>query len=238
MVAGFAGHRGEDGLLAAYLATLEPFTRLGADAVSLLAEHMHERRYQSGAVIFYEGDRGEAVWWVRRGRVKVFRTAPDGREQIMQIWGPGSPFGLVVLLDNGPYPASAQAVDDSTVLMLPVAAVAALEQQIPGLRGLLTGEAGRRLRRVQERAHNLSVRGVAGNIARLLLDMIGSGERVAEGVLVAKGLTHQDLGNMVGASRETVTRVLGDFRRDGAVAATRSGIVITDEEKLQAWLDK
>lgn len=225
-------------MLADFLATLEPFTRLDPDAVSLLAEHIHERRYQGGAFIFHEGDQGDAVWWVRRGRVKVFRTAPDGREQIMQVWGPGSPFGLVVLLDNGPYPASAQAVDECTVLMLPVAAVAALENDIPGLRGLLIGEAGRRLRRIQERTHNLSVRGVAGNIARLLLDMVGTGEPTEQGVLVAQRLTHQDLASMVGASRETVTRMFGDFRRDGAIVPTRTGVIIIDIDKLRAWLDK
>lgn len=221
-----------------FLASLEPFERMARDDLALVAEQTHERRYQSGAVIFHEGDRGEAVWWVRRGRVKVFRTAADGREQIMQVWGPGSPFGLVVLLDSGPYPATAQAVEDCTVLMLPVAAVEALEEHLPGLRGLLTGEAGRRLRRIQERTHNLSVRGVAGNIARLLLDMADSGRQTEDGLLVAAGLTHQDLGSMVGATRETVTRVLGDFRRDGAIASTRSGIVITDRDKLEAWLQK
>lgn len=221
-----------------FLASLKPFASLSPDALRLLSERVHERRYQNGAVIFHEGDPGVAVWWVRRGRVKVFRTAPDGREQIMQIWGPGSPFGLVVLLDSGPYPATAQAVEDCTVVMLPVTAVDALEEQLPGLRGLLTGEAGRRLRRIQDRTHNLSVRGVAGNIAQLLLDMAETGKRTEQGVLVAQGLTHQDLGNMVGATRETVTRVLGDFRRDGAIGASRAGIVIADQAKLEAWLAK
>lgn len=221
-----------------FLRALAPFQRLDKTQLTVLAKRVHERRYQSGAVIFHEGDPGEAVWWVRRGRVKVFRTAPDGREQIMQVWGPGSPFGLVVLLDQGPYPATAQAVDDCTVLMLPVQAVADLEGAIPGLRGLLTGEAGRRLRRIQERTHNLSVRSVAGNLAKLLLDMADSGEQAPHGTVVAAGLTHQELGSMVGATRETVTRVLGDFRRDGAIANARNGIVIADRAKLEAWLDK
>lgn len=225
-------------MLVEFLASLAPFSGLAPDQLALLADHMHERRFQSGSVIFHEGDPGEAVWWVRRGRVKVFRTAPDGREQIMQVWGPGSPFGLVVLLDSGPYPASAQAVEDCVTLMLPVAAVAALEQHIPDLRALLTGEAGRRLRRIQERTHNLSVRGVAGNIAKLLLEMADTGQRSEHGILVAAGLTHQDLGSMVGATRETVTRVLGDFRRDGAIITTRAGLVIADRAKLESWLEK
>jgi len=73
------------------------------------------RKYKKGQIIFIEGEPGEAVYFVKRGKIKIYKSDAEGREYILHIFGPGDIFAETVLLEGGPYPASAEAVEDSMV---------------------------------------------------------------------------------------------------------------------------
>jgi len=73
------------------------------------------RKYKKGQIIFFEGDPGEAVYFVKEGKIKIYKSDPEGREYILHIFGPGNIFAETVLLGGDPYPANAEAVEDSVV---------------------------------------------------------------------------------------------------------------------------
>ncbi|BDG59112.1 Crp/Fnr family transcriptional regulator [Caldinitratiruptor microaerophilus] len=214
------------------------FAGLSDEELRRVAACVHERRYRKGSVIFSEGEPGEAVYFVRHGRVKVYRVSPEGREQIIAIWTDNQVFGLVVALDRSPYPASAQAVEDSLIWMIRADDLHALLEEIPSLAARTMGTVAWRLRQAQDRVHGLSVSGVQQRLAALLLQHAREhGEKVPGGVRMKLDLTHQEIGGLIGASRETVTRVLGDFRREGAIEVREGDVMIVREEQLKRYLD-
>ncbi len=214
------------------------FAALSPQELDQVVGLMHERRYRKGAVIFGEGDPGEAIFVLRKGRVKVYRLATDGREQIIGIFTDGQPFGLVVLLDGSPYPATAEAVEETHVYMFRTKDLQPLLANNPNLTGTVMVAAANRLRQAQDRVHGLAVQGVHGRLASLLLDLARDrGRPVAQGWEMDVPLTHQELGGLIGASRETVTRVLADFRREKAVELHGQNLLRLNEQKLRAWVE-
>lgn len=214
------------------------FANLSDEDLQRVAACLHERRYRKGSVIFNEGDPGEAVYIVNHGRVKVYRVSPDGREQIIAIWSDYQIFGLVVALDRSPYPASAQAVEDSTVWMIRSEDLQRLMEEIPAMLGQTMGEVAHRLRQAQDRVHGLAVAAVQQRLAALLLQHARErGEPAPEGTRLRLDLTHQEMAGLIGASRETVTRVLSDLRRSGAIELRGDDLYIIREDQLRRYLD-
>lgn len=215
-----------------FLRSLALFQRLSEEELARVAAIARERHYRKGAILFSEGDPGEAIYFVKKGRVRVFRTAANGQEQVLRVWGPGHEVGLVVLADKAPYPASAQVTEDSVLLVF---RVDDLLQILPESRTLAANAfclVGQRLRLARDLAHDLAVHNTHGRLANLLLRMA---EEQGSNVITL-GMTHQEIAGMIGTSRETVTRVLGDFRRTGCIAVRGEQVVIQDERKLREWM--
>lgn len=221
----------------AFLQRIAIFARLEPEDRERVAAAIHERRYRRGAIIFGEGEPGDAVFFVRSGRVKVYRVAPDGREQILGIWGPGAPFGLVTALDGQPYPANAEALEDTTAWMIRTDDFQRLLAELSALSGLAMRTVGGRLRGAHDRVHALSAQGAHQRLATYLLEQARThGTPVTGGVLLDLPLTHQELGGLLGTARETVTRAFADFRRTGGVQVQDSGKLLIHPDKLGRWL--
>lgn len=219
------------------LRSISLFEELPEEVLEVIAPTVYERRYRKGAVIFGEGEPGEAVYYLVSGRVRMYRLTEDGREQVLRIWAPGTLFALVVMLDRGSYPATAEAMEDVVVWVIRVDDLVRLLNRYPEVAGRIYHSVGSRLRDVQDRAHDLAARRAHGRVASLLLRMAEEqGEAVSGGTRVAVGVTHQDLGKLVGVSRETVTRALSDFRRERSIRIEQDAIVITDLAKLREWM--
>ncbi|OTA40653.1 MAG: hypothetical protein A6D92_14760 [Symbiobacterium thermophilum] len=215
-----------------FLRSLALFQGLSEEELARVAAIARERHYRKGTILFSEGDPGEAIYFVKKGRVRVFRTAANGQEQVLRVWGPGHEVGLVVLADKAPYPASAQVTEDSVLLVF---RVDDLLQILPESRTLAANAfclVGQRLRLARDLAHDLAVHNTHGRLANLLLRMA---EEQGSNVITL-GMTHQEIAGMIGTSRETVTRVLGDFRRTGCIAVRGEQVVIQDERKLREWM--
>src|SRR5262245_42677635 len=88
-------------------------------ALQVLASRLRERRYQPGGVIFRKGDQSEGLGLVLRGRVRTVTTSPEGRQQVLKVFGPGRTFGDTPVFDNEPQPADAMAVSESIVVFIP-----------------------------------------------------------------------------------------------------------------------
>lgn len=226
----------EDKSMAAFLKGVSIFKDLSPEDLERVAHIVYERRYRKGQIIFAEGEPGAAFFVVKTGRVKVSKLAEDGREQILSIWQPGDPVGMVVIFDDQPYPATAEAVDDTTVAMIRVKDFQNLLSGDPRLARKVLQEVGGRLRQAFCRISEMALMDTPARLASTLLKMAEE-DGVPEGTGIRLGvpLTHQELGNLIGASRETVTRILSDFRRAQAIVIDKNGIVITDLRKLRTW---
>lgn len=218
------------------LRTIDLFAELPDAELAKVAAVTYERRYRRGSIVFSEGEPGEAVYFIKSGRVKVSKVTPDGREHIIKIWEAGYPFGLVVLLDKAPYPATAEALEESVVWLIRVSDFDRVLDETPRLALQMLGEVGVRLRKAQVRVQDMAVKSSHGRLAGFLLGLAREqGAPGAKGSSFDLGLTHQELGNLIGASRETVTRILSDFRREKAIEIVGNTVTIIDENKLESW---
>jgi CRP/FNR family cyclic AMP-dependent transcriptional regulator len=214
------------------------FAELPAPVLAAIAEAASLRRYRRGMLLFNAGETADAVFFVLRGTVRVYRDTPDGHEQTLQIMREGDAINVVGFLDEGTYPASAETAADSELAVVRCSEFARLVRARADLAWALLGELGRRLRWAQGRIYDFALRSAAGRVASSLLSLARrEGRRLDDGcLLVDVPLTHRELGRLAGLSRETVTRMLPRLREDGAIRWTEEGYVVVDPGKLRRWL--
>ena len=214
-----------------------PFFEDLTDAeLSMIAAVMTEKAFARNELIFLEDDPGEGMFIIRQGRVKVSKSSADGREQILHILKEGDIFAEVVLFDQGVYPATAEAVEETRVWLLRNGDMEVLLQNHPKLAVNLLRLMGRRLRQAQLLIRDLALHDTCGRLAGLLLRFARrEGERTERGIVLDLDLTRQELASMIGTSRETVARILSRFQREGLLELDKQKIVIRDEQKLRDW---
>jgi len=180
------------------------------------------RTYPKGAIVVTEGDTTDTLFVIIEGRVKVYATDDQGREVLFLTQGPGEYFGELVL-DEGPRSASVMSLEKSRLLSVPKRELQEFVAKNPAfalniMRKLIT-----RVRTLSARVKSLALMDVYGRVARLLLELA---DQTDGRLTISERLTHQDLANRVGASREMVGRILKDLTEGGYITAERSKIVI------------
>jgi CRP/FNR family cyclic AMP-dependent transcriptional regulator len=211
-----------------FLATVPLFASLERDALQEFASITREKTYPKGSVILFEDDPGDSLFVVRQGRVKVVLVGEDGREVILGVLGVGEHFGELSLIDEQPRSAHVIAMEDATMLVLRREDFRARVERSPAVAWALLQGLSRRLRRADDKIGGLVLLDVPGRIARLLLDAAtGAGDRIE------KPLTHQTIAQMIGASRETVSRAMKDFQEANWISVERRQITIADRPALE-----
>src|SRR5258705_355978 len=212
-----------------FLATVPLFSGLQRDEIQRFADLTRERAYPKGSVILFQDDPGDSLFVLRAGRVKVVLIGEDGREVILGVLEPGAHFGELALIDDQPRSAHVIAMDDSQLLILRREDFRRRVEANPTVAWALLTELSRRLRRADVKIGGLVLLDVPGRIARLLLDLSAeSGTPTIE-----KPLTHQTIAQMIGASRETVSRAMKDFQDANWVSVVRRKISLTDRPALE-----
>jgi CRP-like cAMP-binding protein len=212
-----------------FLATVPLFNGLDRSELEKFAEVTREKSYPKGSVILFEDDPGDSLFVVREGRVKVVLIGEDGREVILGVLGIGEYFGELSLIDDRPRSAHVIAMEDSNLLVLRREDFRKRVESSPSVAWSLLTELSRRLRRADDKIGGLVLLDVPGRIARLLLDLAEeSGTNAIE-----KTLTHQTIAQMIGASRETVSRAMKDFQDAGWITVERRRIAIADRAALE-----
>jgi CRP/FNR family cyclic AMP-dependent transcriptional regulator len=212
-----------------FLATVPLFNGLDRNELERFAEVTREKSYPKGSVILFEDDPGDSLFVVRDGRVKVVLIGEDGREVILGVLGVGEYFGELSLIDDRPRSAHVIAMEDSNLLVLRREDFRKRVESSPSVAWSLLTELSRRLRRADDKIGGLVLLDVPGRIARLLLDLAEeSGTNAIE-----KSLTHQTIAQMIGASRETVSRAMKDFQDAGWITVERRRIALADRPALE-----
>ena len=204
------------------------FSQLGEEDVRAFAALTRERTYPKGSVIVFEDDTGDALYLVAGGQVKVVLIGEDGREVILSVLGEGSFFGEMALIDNQPRSAHVIAMDDSRLLLLRRDDFQARILQSPAVAIALLAELSGRLRLADEKIGSLVLLDVNGRVAALLL-------RLAEdegGDTITKKLTHHTIAQMIGSSRETVSRTMRALVERDIITVNRREITLKNRRAL------
>jgi CRP-like cAMP-binding protein len=212
-----------------FLATVPLFTGLDRTELQRFGDLTREKFYPKGSVILFENDPGDSLFVVRQGRVKVVLIGEDGREVILGVLGVSAHFGELTLIDDRPRSAHVIAMDDSHLLVLRREDFRKRVESSPAVAWSLLTELSRRLRRADEKIGGLVLLDVPGRIARLLLDL--SEESGSD--TIEKALTHQTIAQMIGASRETVSRAMKEFQDANWVSIERRRITLADRAALE-----
>jgi CRP-like cAMP-binding protein len=206
------------------------FGQLAPPDLDRVAEIARERSYPRNSVILFEDDPGDALYVVALGQVKVVLIGEDGREVILSVMGEGEFFGEMALIDDEPRSAHVIAMEDSSLLVIRREDFQDLLKQTPGIGLVLLRELSRRLRRVDEKVGSLVLLDVNGRVAQLLLDLADE----AGSDRITRRLTHHTIAQMIGSSRETVSRTMRELVDKGSITVSRREIQIRDRAALES----
>ncbi|WP_061296789.1 Crp/Fnr family transcriptional regulator [Herbidospora cretacea] len=209
------------------------FSALDRESAAALRTSITEVTLTKGQTLFSENETGATLYVVLEGKIKLARTASDGRENLLSVLGPSEMFGELSLFDPRPRTASAIALTDVKLAGL----------SHDDLRPWLTGRPevalhllralAQRLRRTNDVLADLVFTDVPGRVAKALLDLAERfGQKVEDGIRVHHDLTQEELAQLVGASRETVNKALADFAGRGWLRIEAKAVVIMDMERL------
>jgi CRP-like cAMP-binding protein len=217
------------------LAKVPIFAGLPGEEIERLGRLLRPRRYQRGEVIFLEGDEGTALCLIAEGRIRIQLTGTDGREVVINVYGPGEIFGEMALLDGEPRSADAIAQEPARAFWLQRDDFAAFLDTHPRAAMTMLASLSRRLRHTTRVVQDATFRDVPARLARVLLDLAArNGQAIPNGIRIESRLTQGELAAMVGASRETVNRALRGFEQRGLIGWESNRITINEPDRLRA----
>lgn len=210
------------------------FRRLHEDDRERLAAIAHPKDYARGDIVFREGEPSEFFSTIVTGRVKVFKMTPAGKDVILEIFGPGDPFGAVAVYEGRPFPATAEALEDTTCLLIPRQDFFTLLERHPSLvRGLLLGLT-HRLVELTNRMAELTGGRVEPRFARLFVKMAADmGVEQPGAIRIPMALSRQELADLTGTTIETAIRIMSRWGKQDIVRTEKDGFLILDHRALE-----
>jgi CRP/FNR family transcriptional regulator len=220
------------------LRQVQLFSGLSDAEFAFLTARVLERKFSGGELIFSEGEPCAGLFVVQSGNIRIFKSSASGREQVLSIDGPGSSIAELPVFDGGAYPASAQALDQTTLLFVSKQDFQALCLQHPQVALKVLRVVGARLRRLVGIIEELSFTTVRARLAALLVRLAkAEGKPGREGHSITLPAHNQELAAQIGTVRELVSRNLSRFQSEGLIKMDGRDIIIPDLRKLEAILD-
>ena len=211
------------------IAAIPLFSGLAERQLEDLAMIVVDQLVRRGQTIFHQGDEGNGFFVVASGKVKIYKLNPDGKEQILHIFGPGEPFAEVPVFAGQCFPASAEALEDSRLFFFPRPAFVNLIRLHPSLALNMLAVLSRRLRQLVSLVEDLSLKEAPARLAAYLLyQSHQQGAPVFE-LDILKG----QLASLLGTSPETLSRILARLVREGFIESVGPRIRILDKSGLQ-----
>ena len=206
------------------------FSQLADDELDSIGERTRSRKYPKNSVILFEDDPGDALYVVLSGQVKVVLIGEDGREVILATLAEGDFFGEMSLIDDEPRSAHVIAMESSILLMLRRDDFHRCLEETPRIALGLLRALTKRLRHADSKIGGLVLLDVTGRVARLLLEMADEND----GSVIAKRVTHHQIAQMIGSSRETVSRTMRTMAEQEVIDVSRKTITVRDRTALEA----
>ena len=210
------------------------FAALDVESAAALRSTMVEQRARKGEVIFREGDPGDRMYVITSGKITLAHSAPDGRETLLGVLGPGEMFGELSVFDPSARTSTATPLTDCSLLSLSRDQLRLWLASRPEVAEKLLQALAQRLRRTEDAMADLVFTDVPGRVAKALSELGDKFGVVRDGELyVEHDMTQEELAQLVGASRETVNKALADFVNRAWLRVEQRSVTILDQERLR-----
>lgn len=220
------------------LTSVPLFSGLSQEELRLLAARFVRRHFSAGELLFSEGDPCRGLYIIDSGRLRIFKSSANGREQVLAVEGPGSSVAELPVFDGGPYPASVSAVDDAQILFISRQDLRAFCLEHPEVALKMLAVVGARLRRLVGIIEELSFTTVRQRLVAALVRLAqNAGRRTDHGIEFELPGTHQEMANQLGTVRELVSRNLMRLQAEGLVQVSARSIIVRDLPGLSALLE-
>ncbi len=216
--------------IAKHVSSIPFFEDLPDEQIEDLCMIIADQVFNRGQIVFSEGDDGTGFYVVISGRVKIFKLSPEGKEQILHIFGPGDPFGEAAVFSGQHFPANAEAMEESRIFFFPRESFAKLIEKNPSLALNMLAILSKRLRRFANLIDDLSLKEVPGRLAAHLLYLSGQTEGSED---LELKITKSQLASLLGTIPETLSRILGKMSKQGVIETDGRRIKILDREALE-----
>lgn len=211
------------------------FENLSSAELHRLESRAILRAFRPREIIYFPAEPGQTVLAMLRGRVKIKTLTPDGKETILTFIEEGELFGELALVDDEPRNEFAEAVVATQLLAIPREEMFWLMGQRPDVALSITKLLGFRRRRIENRLKNILFRSNRERVVALLVELLQThGQPLAQHWEIRLPLSHQEISNLIGATRETVTATLGQLQRERLIQVWRRRIVVLDRRRLTA----
>jgi CRP/FNR family cyclic AMP-dependent transcriptional regulator len=212
------------------------FNGLTATELQFLAERAVPRQYCKGELLFTEGDPCTGLFVIESGHARIFKSSPNGREQILAIEGPGSSVAELPLFDGGTYPASTAATDDARIYFISKQDFHSLCLVHPQVPLKVLKVVGGRLRKLVGIIEELSFTTVRSRLISVLVRLAKAGKKTSAGIEIQLPPSNQELAAEIGTVRELVSRNLSRLQAEDLIHMDAKTVIIPDLERLQAEL--
>lgn len=203
-----------------------------------ISEGVRSRHYKKGDYIFRTGDKADRLYIVCSGKMKIYKYLPDGKDQILYIYGEGDFVGAFNLMKEDAYKYNAVALEDTVVSTLTKREFDIIAMKNPSITLKLLEKAYERIRWAEDLISMLASSTADSKVARLLLNLIENfGTETDDEITLNLSINREEMGSYAGISRETMTRILGKLKNAGYLDFIgNKTIVIKDIDKLQEML--
>ena len=209
------------------------FQNLDPEELELLCENSYAKLYEKSEVIFFENDSVKKLYLLVKGKVKLSMLSAEGKEKVLTILQEGDIFGELSLFDEDPHPLTAEVMDDARLLIIPWNEMEKMIIDRPSLAIKIIEALAKKTRLLTSQVRELVFQDAAGRLASLISRLADDfGREIEEGTVIDLVLTHQEIANLIGSSRVTVTKLINRFIDEGMITIKKRKIIIKDFESL------
>ena len=209
------------------------FANLSQTELATMSRALVKRRFNTGDILFHYGDPGGLLYIIAKGKVKIMHSSPDGQEALLAILGEDAFFGELALLDESPRSATVEAIERTETWTLHRNDFISYLNQNPEFTLHVLHTMAQNIRRMNMQLSDVFFLDLPARLARMLLALARQhGHETPEGTLIDLSLTQTDLAEMTGATRVSINKALGRFRRAGWVSVKSRYFTILDRDAL------
>ena len=220
------------------LSNVPYFSHLNQEELNIINNITRVKKFKKDEIIFFEGEIGNYIYIIKSGKVKMLKMNQNGDEQILNIFKNDDILAEVILFDKENYPATAIALTEVELYSINSKKLSKIFLNHPQITVKVMKVMSSRLRRAQQNIRDFGLKDSKSRLASLLYHLAERhGDRKENEISISLFLTQKELANMIGTTRETVSRSLKNIEKQNIISTSRKEIVINDLEKLKALMN-
>lgn len=218
------------------LQTFPFFSHLSEKELEEIEQIIVTKKFKKKERIFLEGSKKEAVYFIKKGIVKAFKTDENGNEHIISLLKEGEMFPHTGFFIHDYYPATTEAVIDTLLIAVPTESFEALMIKSPSIAVKVIRSISEKLKELQEKLQSITGKDTHERIVGFFIKLVNDyGKKEDEVIYIPLPMTNQEFANHIGTTRETVNRVINQLKKEGILEQIKSGYIIKNIEALKKW---